>query len=111
MLAASAHGGGGGAMKTTKSKVLCAVAAALCASAALAQTYPARPITIIVPYATGGTTDLVARIMAHELTASLGRQVLVDNRTGGGGVVGWSAAARSAPDGYTVLAQELSYAI
>ncbi|HZN24700.1 MAG TPA: tripartite tricarboxylate transporter substrate binding protein [Burkholderiales bacterium] len=84
---------------------------ALCCGVASAQGYPARPITLIVPFATGGTTDIVSRVVAHELTSSLGRQVLVENRTGGGGVVGWSAAARAAPDGYTLLAQELSYAI
>jgi tripartite-type tricarboxylate transporter receptor subunit TctC len=78
---------------------------------AMAQAYPAKPITLIVPFATGGTTDIVSRVIAQELTGSLGRQVLVDNRTGGGGIVGWSAAARAAPDGYTLLAQELSYAI
>ncbi|MGZ8264586.1 MAG: Bug family tripartite tricarboxylate transporter substrate binding protein, partial [Burkholderiales bacterium] len=58
-----------------------------------------------------GSTDIVSRVLAHELTGSLGKQVIVDNRTGGGGVVGWSAAARAAPDGYTLLAQELSFAI
>jgi tripartite-type tricarboxylate transporter receptor subunit TctC len=76
-----------------------------------AQAYPSKAITVIVPFATGGSTDIVARIVGQELTTSLGKPVLVDNRTGGGGVVGWSAAARAAPDGYTVLAQELSFAI
>jgi tripartite-type tricarboxylate transporter receptor subunit TctC len=96
-------------MKKTRCTLAAAAMALSCA--ATAQPYPARPITIIVPYATGGTTDIVSRVMAHALTASLGKQVVVENRTGGGGVVGWSAAARANPDGYTLLAQELSYAI
>jgi tripartite-type tricarboxylate transporter receptor subunit TctC len=87
------------------------LALAVFCGGAISQTYPTKPITLIVPFATGGTTDIVSRVIAHELTTSLGKQVLVDNRTGGGGVVGWSAAARAAPDGYTLLAQELSYAI
>ena len=86
-------------------------AVAQVACTASAQSYPTKPITLIVPYATGGTTDIVARVVGQELTQSLGKPVLVDNRTGGGGIVGWSAAARAAPDGYTLLAQELSYAI
>ena len=87
------------------------VMCAFCAGNALAQGYPTKAVTIVVPYATGGTTDIVSRVIGQELTGSLGKPVLVDNRTGGGGVVGWSAVARAAPDGYTVLAQELSYAI
>lgn len=98
-------------MRTTVGEtLLTAMLAAFCANAP-AQSYPAKPITLIVPFATGGTTDIVSRVIAQELTSSLGRPVLVDNRTGGGGVVGWSAAARAQPDGYTLLAQELSFAI
>jgi tripartite-type tricarboxylate transporter receptor subunit TctC len=78
---------------------------------AQAQTYPVRPVTVIVPFAVGGSTDIVARLVSHELTASLGKPVLVDNRTGAGGVIGWAAVAKAAPDGYTVLAMDLSYAI
>jgi tripartite-type tricarboxylate transporter receptor subunit TctC len=83
----------------------------LVSAGAVAQAYPSKSITVIVPFATGGSTDIVARIVGQELTTSFGKPVLVDNRTGGGGVVGWSAAARAASDGYTLLAQELSFAI
>jgi tripartite-type tricarboxylate transporter receptor subunit TctC len=95
----------------TSPRTLLLAALAACCTSAAAQTYPAKPVTLIVPFATGGTTDIVSRVIGQELTGGLGKPVLVDNRTGGGGVVGWSAAARAAPDGHTLLAQELSYAI
>src|SRR5262245_64755781 len=68
---------------------------------AAAQTYPARTISLIVPYPPGGGVDAMARVVAEKLSAALGQQVIVDNRAGGSGLVGTRAAVRSAPDGYT----------
>ena len=73
--------------------------------------FPSKNITIVVPFAPGGSSDLITRILAKELTAQFDRQVIADNRTGGGGVIGWNAVARSAADGYTVLATDLSFSI
>lgn len=78
---------------------------------AAAQSPNPKNIAIIVPYATGGATDIVARIVAQQLGGRLGTPVIVENRQGGGGVVGWNAAARAAPDGNTLLAMEMSYSI
>ena len=71
-------------------------------SGAQAQTYPSKPVRIIVPYPPGGGTDLVARFIAQKLTDSLGRQMIVDNRAGANGLIGTEAVAKAAPDGYTV---------
>ncbi|XAH23345.1 tripartite tricarboxylate transporter substrate binding protein [Xylophilus sp. GW821-FHT01B05] len=70
-----------------------------------------RPITIVVPFSAGGSTDLVSRAVAQFAAPGLGASVIVDNRTGGGGVVGWGAVARANPDGHTLCTIELSYAI
>jgi len=76
-----------------------------------AQTYPSRPIRIVVAVAPGGNLDLVGRAVAQSLTETLGRQVIVDNRPGGSGAVGGDAVARSAPDGYTLMMVAPSFLI
>ncbi len=70
--------------------------------AALAQDYPARPVTLIVPWATGGAVDTVARVVAPKLSERLGKPVIVENRPGGGSTIGSAAGAKAAPDGYTL---------
>lgn len=72
-------------------------------SAGNAQGYPSRPVSVIVPYAPGGATDVIARITAQGLTEELGQSFVVENRGGGGGMIGVEAGARSAPDGHTLL--------
>lgn len=93
------------------SGVMVMVIGAAVAAGVQAQTFPARTITLVVPYSTGGSTDLITRLVARELTMQMGRQVNVENRVGGGGVIGWSSVARAPADGYTLLATELSFTI
>jgi tripartite-type tricarboxylate transporter receptor subunit TctC len=86
---------------------LLALAVALAASlgsvaSALAQTYPSRPITMIVPFAAGGITDIVARIVSERMKTSLGQTVIAENVAGAGGTIGVTRLFRSAPDGYTL---------
>jgi tripartite-type tricarboxylate transporter receptor subunit TctC len=88
-----------------------AVCAALFSVCAGAQTYPAKPVRIIVPYAAGGNTDFTARAIAERISPVFKQQVIVDNRPGGATNIGSEAVARAAPDGYTLLMGGASNAI
>jgi tripartite-type tricarboxylate transporter receptor subunit TctC len=82
--------------------LLSALALAGVASAVVAQSYPNRPIKLVVPFAPGGTTDIVGRVIAEPLGKALGQPVVVENKAGGGGVVGASETAKATPDGYSL---------
>jgi tripartite-type tricarboxylate transporter receptor subunit TctC len=83
--------------------VLAVLGAALAASGARAQTYPNKPITILVPAAPGGVTDIVARALGQKLTEAWGQQVVIENKSGANNQIAAEAAAKAAPDGYTLL--------
>jgi tripartite-type tricarboxylate transporter receptor subunit TctC len=92
-------------------RVILIGAAIAFASPALAQTYPNRNVEIIVPYGPGGSTDIVARIVAQKLSERLGQNVVVLNRPGGSGTLGLTTAMRANPDGYTLLNSYTSEAV
>lgn len=103
-------------MRTLVTRLAALAAGALAAlpalaPAALAQAWPNRPITLIVPFAAGGGTDAFARPLAAQLDQQLGVRVLIENRAGAGGTVGAGAAAKAAPDGYTFLVGATHHAI
>lgn len=91
-----------------KKTLITATLLACSAGVAMADTFPSKTITLVVPFAAGGTTDIVARIVADKLGKELGQTVIVDNRGGGGGAIGAGIVAKAAPDGYTLGVSTLS---
>ena len=85
-----------------KHSVWLAAALSLASSAAVAQDYPTRPITLVVPYAAGGGNDVMARIVAEKMSKSLGQQIVIENKGGAGGSIATRQVAKSPPDGYTL---------
>ena len=104
-------------MHPTRRKILLAPALSLAAAAllsggwqtAFAQAYPTRPVRIVVPFPPGGTTDVVARILAQRLPEAMGQPFVVENRAGAAGAIGADAVAKAAPDGYTLLMHNVSF--
>jgi tripartite-type tricarboxylate transporter receptor subunit TctC len=96
-------------LKTLVALALIALAAAAPATSS-AQSYPTRPLRLIIPFPPGGSNDVVGRMIAFQLSDRLGRQVVVDNQGGAGGIIGTEAAAKAAPDGYTLLLISVAHA-
>jgi tripartite-type tricarboxylate transporter receptor subunit TctC len=89
-------------MRTIRNALIAAAAVLSCAGAATAQTYPSKPVRVIVPFTPGGISDVLARVMAQHLTSSMGQQFIVDNRPGAGTTIAGEMVAKAVPDGYTI---------
>ena len=96
-------------MRIVKSGAI--ICAALLSTIAVAQSYPTKPVRIIVGYPAGGPTDMIARTVAQKLSPALGQQVIVDNRPGASGMIGAELAVKAPPDGYTLLTVPITYAV
>ena len=89
------------------SSLMLGLSALLIAGSAAAQTYPAKPIRVVVPYPAGGTSDILTRMVGAKLTESWGQQIIADVRPGANGNIGVEIVARSAPDGYTLVLMDI----
>ena len=93
-----------------KTLIRCTLAAAaLLVGTAGAETYPSRAVTMVIPFAAGGPTDVVGRLLAQSMSKTLGQQVIVENTVGAGGTIAATRVARAAPDGYTVLLHHIGH--
>src|SRR5688572_3608872 len=99
------------ALTTLRACAALSVIALTAPLSALAQAYPAKPIRMIVPFAPGGNTDIIARVFAPKMGELLGQQIIIDNRGGAGSTIGTDAAARAAPDGYTLVTVSAAHTI
>ena len=86
-----------------KALAVAALAAFGCVAPVHAQTYPAKPVTLVVPYPAGGANDMLGRLIGQKLSEALGQQFIIDNRPGAGTLIGANLVAKAAPDGYTLL--------
>jgi tripartite-type tricarboxylate transporter receptor subunit TctC len=97
--------------RSIRSSVVGIALGLLAVAGAWAQAYPSKPIRMIIPFGAGGSTDVLIRIVATRLPDALGQQVVIDNRTGAGGMIGTDIAAKATPDGYTLLATGTPHSI
>ena len=88
-----------------------AIAGATAATGFAQQSYPARPIRMIIPYPPGGTSDILARLIGQKVTEAWKQQIIVDNRTGANGNIGLELTARATPDGYTMVLTDVGNAV
>jgi tripartite-type tricarboxylate transporter receptor subunit TctC len=98
-------------MLTIRRLLKAAILSLALTSAAVGDEYPSRPVRLIIPFPPGGSNDVVGRMIATQLSERLGKQVVVDNRSGAGGVIGTELAANSPPDGYTLLVISIAHAV
>ena len=98
-------------MKNTSKSLFLGSILALSVSAALSQSYPSKPVKLIVPFAPGGFTDVVARIVGQKLSASMGQQFVIENKAGAGSIIGTDLVAKAAPDGYTLVMVSTTHVI
>ena len=98
-------------MKALLKSVVLACGLSLVSGAAFAQAYPTRPIKLIVPFAPGGFTDVVARILGQKLSVSMGQQFVIENKAGAGSTIGTDFVAKAAPDGYTLVMVSTTHVI
>lgn len=98
-------------MKALLNSVVLACGLSLVSGAALAQAYPTRPVKLIVPFAPGGFTDVVARILGQKLSVAMGQQFVIENKAGAGSTIGTDFVAKAAPDGYTLVMVSTTHVI